>query len=202
MPLFIKLKVGRIMTTKVIKETKSKTKKEMYNNFVIIPDDIKIVIDKNTFSLESKGITQVLPYNQVYVLIEQKDNKLIVTAKKTPKRFVSVVNTTVKLIKNAILGFKKEFVYKLAIVYSHFPITVKIEGNKLLILNFLGEKRPRQTEVMPGVKVMVSGKEITVSGHNLYNVSQTAGNIERTTRVIGHDYRIFDDGCYITERLI
>jgi len=200
--LFIKLKVGRIMTTKVIKETKSKTKKEMYNNFVIIPDDIKIVIDKNTFSLESKGITQVLPYNQVYVLIEQKDNKLIVTAKKTPKRFVSVVNTTVKLIKNAILGFKKEFVYKLAIVYSHFPITVKIEGNKLLILNFLGEKRPRQTEVMPGVKVMVSGKEITVSGHNLYNVSQTAGNIERTTRVIGHDYRIFDDGCYITERLI
>lgn len=190
------------MTTKVIKETKSKTKKEMYNNFVIIPDDIKIVIDKNTFSLESKGITQVLPYNQVYVLIEQKDNKLIVTAKKTPKRFVSVVNTTVKLIKNAILGFKKEFVYKLAIVYSHFPITVKIEGNKLLILNFLGEKRPRQTEVMPGVKVMVSGKEITVSGHNLYNVSQTAGNIERTTRVIGHDYRIFDDGCYITERLI
>jgi len=200
--LFIKLKVGRIMTTKVIKETKSKTKKEMYNNFVIIPDDIKIVIDKNTFSLESKGITQVLPYNQVYVLIEQKDNKLIVTAKKTPKRFVSVVNTTVKLIKNAILGFKKEFVYKLAIVYSHFPITVKIEGNKLLISNFLGEKRPRQTEVMPGVKVMVSGKEITVSGHNLYNVSQTAGNIERTTRVIGHDYRIFDDGCYITERLI
>jgi large subunit ribosomal protein L6 len=187
---------------KIVKEAKPKVKKIVHSNSIDVPNDVKVTIDKNTISLESKGIVQVLPYNQVYVLIEHKENKLIITAKKTPKRFLSVANTTLKIIKNAFLGFTKEFVYKLAVVYSHFPITVKTEGNKILILNFLGEKKPRKTEIMPGVKVVVAGKDITISGHNLHHVSLTAGNIERTTRVIGHDYRIFDDGCYITERHI
>ncbi|MEI8364027.1 MAG: 50S ribosomal protein L6 [archaeon] len=184
------------------KEAKPKVKKEVHSNSIDVPSDVKVTIDKTTLSLESKGIIQVLPYNQVYVLIEHKDNKLIITARKTPKRFLSVANTTLKIIKNALLGFTKEFVYKLSVIYSHFPITVKIEGDKILIMNFLGEKKPRKTEIMPGVKVVVAGKDITVSGHNLHNVSLTAGNIERTSKVVGHDYRIFDDGCYITERHI
>ena len=187
---------------KIKKEVKPQVKKVVHSNSIDVPEGVKVTIEKNTISLESKGIIQVLPYNQVYVSIEHKDNKLIITSKKIPKRFVSVANTTLKLIKNAFLGFTKEFVYKLAVIYSHFPITVKTEGNKILIMNFLGEKKARKTEIMPGVKVVVSGKDITVSGHNLHNVSLTAGNIERTTRVVGHDYRIFDDGCYITERHI
>ena len=191
-----------MVKTKIVKEIKPKIKKELHSNSLAVPEGVKVTIDKNTISLESKGIIQVIPYNQVYILIENKDDQLIITARKTPKRFVSVANTTTKLIKNAYLGFTKEFIYKLSVIYSHFPITVKVEGDKILIVNFLGEKKPRQTEIMPGVKVVVSGKEITVSGHNLYNVSQTAGNLERTTKVIGHDYRIFDDGCYITEKLI
>ena len=135
-----------------------------------------------------------------YISIEKEDNKLKITPRKTPKRFVSVANTTMKLIKNAFLGFNKEFTYKLSVIYSHFPITVKAEGNTISILNFLGEKKARKTQILPGVKVVIDGKDITVSGRNLYNVSQTAGNMERTTRVVGRDYRIFDDGCYITER--
>jgi large subunit ribosomal protein L6 len=185
-----------------VKKTNPKIRKQVKVDSINVPENVKVMIDKNTISLESAGIIQVLPYNQVYISIEHKDNSLIITPRKTSKKFLSVGNTTMKLIKNAFLGFKKEFTYKLSIVYSHFPITVKTEGSKIIIANYLGEKRPRITEIMPGVKVVISGKEITVSGRNLYNVSQTAGNIERTTRVIGHDYRIFDDGCYITERHI
>jgi len=182
------------------KKVEVKPKKTPKSNFVEIPDGVKITIEQRTITLEKSSVVQVIPLNEVYISIEKEDNKLKITPRKTPKRFVSVANTTTKLIKNAILGFDKEFVYKLAVIYSHFPITVKAEGNVISILNFLGEKRPRKTQILPGVKVVIAGKDITVSGRNLYHVSQTAGNIERTTRVVGRDYRIFDDGCYITEK--
>jgi len=191
------------MVAKVKVKTKKaevKPKKVPKSNFISVPEGVKVTIEPKVLTLEKAGVVQLIPVNQVYISIEKEDNQLKITPRKTPKRFVSVANTTTKLIKNAYLGFNKEFTYKLSVVYSHFPITVKAEGNVISILNFLGEKRPRKTQILPGVKVVISGKDITVSGRNLYNVSQTAGNMERTTRVVGRDYRIFDDGCYITER--
>ena len=49
-------------------------------------------------------------------------------------------------------------------------------------------------------KVEVKGKDIIVKGFDKYATGQTAGNIEKATRVIGRDFRIFDDGCYIVEK--
>ncbi|MGC8816572.1 MAG: 50S ribosomal protein L6 [Candidatus Hadarchaeum sp.] len=101
---------------------------------------------------------------------------------------------------NMIKGVTEGFVYKLRTVYSHFPITVKVEGKRVMIHNFLGERSPRVAEIVGDVAVEVKGDEIIVSGINKEEVGQTAFNIEQATSVKYRDRRIFQDGCYIAER--
>ncbi|HOD89737.1 MAG TPA: 50S ribosomal protein L6 [archaeon] len=167
---------------------------------IIIPSDISVNIFKDKIEFSKSGEVQVVIVNPVYLSVEMKDNILCLIPKNSRKINLSILNTTQKLVKNVLQGYEKGYECKLAIVYSHFPITVKVEGNTILISNFLGEKKPRKARCMPGCKVDVKGKEIIVSGKNKYYVSQTAGNIQKATRVTGKDYRIFDDGCYIVEK--
>lgn len=165
-----------------------------------IPADIKVTLGTHDITLEKSGKKNTITYNPVYVSAKFNNNEIELIPKNKKKIIKAVVNTTEKHIINGIKGLDKEYVYKLSIVYSHFPITVKVEGTDIVISNFLGEKKPRKTKVLPGCKVEVKGKDIIVRGHNKYNTGQTAGNIEKTTRVIGRDFRIFDDGCYIVEK--
>jgi large subunit ribosomal protein L6 len=85
-------------------------------------------------------------------------------------------------------------------VYSHFPISVKTQGKSVLIENFTGERRARNIKILGEVKVKIETDDITVSGINLEHVSQTAANIEQSTRVRGKDPRVFLDGLYVFER--
>ena len=63
--------------------------------------------------------------------------------------------TAQNLIKGVTLGFE----YKMRLVYAHFPINANIEndGTKIEIRNFLGEKRVRIVNMLPGAReVLVS----------------------------------------------
>ena len=55
-------------------------------------------------------------------------------------------------MQNLIKGVSAGFEYKMRLVYAHFPINVNIEdGGKLVeIRNFLGEKRVRAVNMLPG----------------------------------------------------
>ena len=79
-------------------------------------------------------------------------------------------------------------------------MSVKIENNFLIILNFLGEKIPRKAIILPDVKVSVNGDIIIVESSNLENAGQTAANIEIATKIRNRDRRIFQDGIYIIEK--
>lgn len=56
-------------------------------------------------------------------------------------------------LQNLIKGVTVGFEYKMRLVYAHFPISVNIEneGTKVEIRNFLGEKRVRIVDLLPGV---------------------------------------------------
>ncbi|MDD3178632.1 MAG: 50S ribosomal protein L6 [Candidatus ainarchaeum sp.] len=182
--------------------TEEKKIKEIKKNIIDVSKDISIKIEKNIIILEKAGVSQEIVFNPVYIYIDVLDNQIIITPRNKKRKFVSVSNTIKKIIMNAINGFDKEYVYTLSIVYSHFPITVKVDGTNIIISNFLGEKKPRKTKIAPGCVVQVNGKEIIVKGKNKYAVGQTAGSLESTARVIGRDYRVFDDGIYITGKNI
>ena len=58
--------------------------------------------------------------------------------------------------------------------YSHFPMTLAVQGQNFVVNNYFGEKVPRSADILPGVDVKVSNKvEITVSGIDKELVGQT-----------------------------
>ncbi len=104
------------------------------------------------------------------------------------------------MVKGVDIGFT----YRLKAVYSHFPMTIKIEGNQMSITNLFGEKVPRIAPLPwspDDVKVEVKNKvDVIVSGVDIEKVGQTAANIERACRIRKRDRRVFQDGIYIVAK--
>ena len=100
-------------------------------------------------------------------------------------------------LKNMVKGVTEGFTYHLKAFYSHFPMTLAVQGQTFVVNNYFGERVPRRSDILPGVEVKVSNKvEVTVSGIDKESVGQTAANIERSTTVKNRDRRVFQDGIY------
>ena len=129
-----------------------------------------------------------------------KDNKIILECKTGNKRNFKTIKSYVAHIKNMFSGLQEEFIYKLESCNVHFPTTIKVEGDNVIITNFLGEKTPRFAKIIPGAKVDVKGQKITVSSRDKNAAGQTSANLEKATKIKSRDRRIFQDGIFLTER--
>ncbi len=112
----------------------------------------------------------------------------------------ALVNTIAAHIENMITGVTKGWRYKMKIIFSHFPINVKVVGDRVEIHNFIGEKAPRIAKILPGVTVKVQGRDLIVEGIDIEKVAQTAANIEQATKIKDFDRRVFMDGIYIYQK--
>ena len=100
-------------------------------------------------------------------------------------------------ICNMVKGVTTGFSYTLRCFYSHFPMTMKVEGSEFVVNNYFGERVPRRADILSGVDVRVENKtDVIVSGIDKEAVGQTAANIERCTTVKNRDRRVFQDGIY------
>jgi large subunit ribosomal protein L6 len=133
--------------------------------------------------------------------IQKEDAVVVVNTRLDRKRQRAMVGTLAAHIANMISGVTKGFEYRMKVVYSHFPIQLKASSSKVIINNFLGERRPRSARILPGAKVEVMKDEVVVSGIDKEMVGQTMANIEQATRVRGFDVRVFQDGVYLVERM-
>jgi large subunit ribosomal protein L6 len=134
------------------------------------------------------------------IAISYDDKSIYIRTQIDKKVQDSVVQTFASHIINMMTGVKSGFEYQLKVVYSHFPIQVKIEGKSVSIGNFLGERKPRVARILGETHVKLHGDEIVVTGINKEDVGQTAANIEQATRIKGRDPRVFQDGIYIIEK--
>lgn len=116
------------------------------------------------------------------------------------KRSQSLLRTWAAHLKNLGGGLTLGVEARLKVVAAHFPMKVQVRGEELVIENFLGEKHPRSTRLVPGTKAEVEGDIVRLSGHDVEQVGQSAANIERTTRIRDYDPRVFQDGIYLIER--
>ena len=104
-------------------------------------------------------------------------------------------------ISNMVKGVSDGFTYNLKAFYSHFPMTLAVNGDIFNVNNYFGERVPRTSAILDGVNVKVQNKtEVVVSGMDKEAVGQTAANIERSTTVKKRDRRVFQDGVYLIEK--
>lgn len=171
----------------------------------MIVEKVKIPQNVNV-SIEGKIIRVTGPNGELKrelwspeVSIKKQDSNIIIESFDKRKKARALVGTLASHISNMIKGVVEGFECRLKIVYAHFPIQVKVEGDKVLIINFLGEKKPREAKIVgKETKVKVISDEVIVTGIDKEAVGQTAANIEQATRVKGYDPRVFQDGIYIT----
>ncbi|MFH0711191.1 MAG: 50S ribosomal protein L6 [Candidatus Aenigmatarchaeota archaeon] len=173
----------------------------MYSKEIIIPDGINVEISNHTVSVSgSKGKLDRKLELEKCSKIEKVENKLKISSENERRKVKAKIGTSIAHVKNMIDGVTRGFVYKLKVIYSHFPITVKVEKEKVIIQNFLGERTSRVAKIIGETQVKLEGQEISVSGIKLEEVSQTAANIEQATRIVGFDKKVFQDGIYITQK--
>ena len=167
---------------------------------VEIPEDVDIKIDRRIVTVKGeKGeLTRDFSHTPISIYIEEK--RITAKANWPRKREAALVGTVCSHVRNMITGVTKGFTYKLKIVFSHFPISVKVKERTVVIENFTGERSPRTAKIVGDSKVAVKGEDIIVNGINLEAVSQTAANIEQATKIRKKDHRVFLDGIYVYER--
>ena len=119
---------------------------------------------------------------------------------KATKKEKRMMNTIAARIRNMIKGSQEKFVYELKVASSHFPMTIKIDGNVATIKNYYGEKVDRKTKIPEGVEVEVKKDIIIIKSANKELAGQAAANFENATKVRNRDRRIFQDGIYITKK--
>lgn len=168
---------------------------------VEVPVGVEVQVEERVVTVKGEKGTITRDFSKAPVTIELDGKTVKVRANWPRKREAALVGTVSSHIQNMIVGVTKGFTYKLKIVFSHFPISVKVKENRVLIENFTGERSSRKARIMGDVKVLAKGDDVVVQGVNLEDVSQTAANIQRATKVKKKDPRVFLDGVYVYERL-
>lgn len=175
---------------------------ELAQRSLPIPEGVQLNVDGRTIKATGPRGTLEEDFSHLPVHFAIEDKSLRVYSPWARKREVALVGTALAHVRNMIRGVTSGYTYKLKLVYAHFPITVKVneKEKKLIIDNFTGEKTPRTAKIVGSVKVKIAGDEIHVQGNRLGDVSQTAANIQSSTKIRDKDQRVFLDGIYIFEK--
>merc|ERR550537_1932770 len=101
-------------------------------------------------------------------------------------------------IQNLFDGVEKKFIYRMRLVYAHFPINLAIVngGKTVEIRNFLGEKIVRKIDMLGDcVCAKTDTKdEIQITGTDVDLVGLSSALIHQSCLVKAKDIRKFLDG--------
>ena len=169
-----------------------------------LPDGISYSMDGDTLTFSKDGSQISREFRHSRISVRASEDSIEVHCALPRRREKALSGTWAAHIRNMVRGIDIGFTYRLKAVYSHFPMTIKIEGNQMSITNLFGEKVPRIAPLPwspDDVKVEVKNKVyVIVSGADIEKVGQTAANIERACRIRKRDRRVFQDGIYIVAK--
>jgi len=166
-----------------------------------IPEGIEIEIKENEMKVRGEKGEVTKRFYHPKLEIKRDGKKIIIETKDEKKETLATVGSWVAHIKNMLKGVKEGYEYKMKISHVHFPMNVSVEGKKIIIKNFLGQKKDRYANIIEDVEVKIEGDEIVIKGVDKEKVGQTAANIEKATKLTKRrDRRIFSDGIFITSK--
>ena len=174
------------------------------NEVIDIPEGVEVTLNQEgaATNVNVKGpngeTSRLFSYPNVNINVE--DSSVVIDSQFPKKRGKAMLGTTRSHISNMITGVTDGFTYKMKIIYAHFPMTVKVNGDIINIDNFIGERAPRTSKIVGSAKVNVKGDEVTITGVNKEDVGQTMANLEQATKIMGKDPRVFQDGIYLISK--
>ena len=132
---------------------------------ITVPQGIAIELkDNHTLSLSNGKGTLTRTFKSHRLSLSIKGQKVILEGKPVNKQTSALLMTVVAHIKNMVEGLMFGYKYEMTLTYSHFPMTAKLEGNEVIISNFIGEKFPRRALIVGDTKVSIKGQDITLTG--------------------------------------
>jgi len=167
---------------------------------ISIPENVEVELDDGVVKVSSGKNNLERRFVYPMVTITKEGNDIIFASKNATKREKRMINSFKSHIKNMIRGVGSDYVYRLMICSSHFPMNVSVEKDELVIKNFLGEKISRKVKIINGIKVTIEGNIIKINGADKENAGRMAGKIEMLTKIKNRDKRVFQDGCYIFDK--
>ncbi len=174
--------------------------KEKISESVKFGEGVTAEIKGQVLTLKAFGKEISKSFRLPKVTIKVESDGITFSSEKATKRELKLINSSVAHVDNMISGLKEDFTYVLEACNVHFPMTLKLEKNILLINNFLGEKTPRKALIHPAVKAEIKGQKIVLTSHNKEALGETVSNMEKATKIRNRDRRIFQDGIYLVER--
>jgi len=172
----------------------------MFSMTYEILGDVKVEVHGREVVVTSEGKENRRFFKAKHVEVKKDNGTLTVFTDSHKKRDRADVGTVMGHIKNMVVGIEKGTTYKLKVIYSHFPMSIKLEGKVLSVENFLGEKNPRSLNIPDDVEVKLEGPDIILTGINKERVGLCASQIEQICKVTKLDRRVFQDGIYIVEK--
>ncbi|MCQ1538675.1 50S ribosomal protein L6 [Methanocalculus taiwanensis] len=172
----------------------------VHRESIDIPSGVQIQMDGDNIVVKGpKGeLQRSMYYPNISVSIE--DGVVVISTESNRKTVYAMVGTFASHIRNMCIGVTEGFEISMKVVYSHFPIQLKLHPGILEIGNFLGEKMVRNAKILNDVTVKVGSDEVFVTGIDKEKVGNTAANIEKATRIRKRDPRVFQDGIYRVEK--
>jgi large subunit ribosomal protein L6 len=167
---------------------------------VSIPAGVTVTLTESVLKVKGPKGELVRDMWHPAIKISIDDGSAVFSTESPKKQVIAMVGTLASHCSNMCTGVTRGYLYSLRVVYSHFPIQLKLQDGKLEINNFLGEKYSRSARILPGTTVKVGTDEVTVTGIDKELVGSTAANIEKATRIRDRDPRVFQDGIYIVAR--
>lgn len=172
-----------------------------YVSTLEIPDGISVSLEDRIISVKGKLGTIKKDFTKLPAFLTIENNIVKIEPYGTRRKDFAISKTAQSIINNMIKGVQNGYKYRMKIVFAHFPITVKIKDGRVHVENFFGERKARISNIVgDSTKVSIEGDDIVITGPHLEHVSQTAANIELSTRVKNKDQRVFLDGVYVYSR--
>jgi len=166
-----------------------------------VPENVKVTEKHRILNVEgSLGKTRK-NFKKIPVDLQVSGKNITLKSFGTRKKDYAIFKTAESIINTLIKGVQQGYTFKMKIVYAHFPITVKVKDNYVLVENFQGERAARISKIVGDTKVVSKGDDVIITGPVLTDVSQTAGSLQQNTKVKNKDHRVFLDGIYLFEKL-
>ena len=107
---------------------------------ILIPDGVSSNIDGNTVTITKEGnsLSRDFEHNRVEVL--SSGSGLEVRCSLPRRSEKALAGTWAAHLRNMVKGVDQGFEYRLKAVFSHFPMSLKVDGDKFRITNMLGKR--------------------------------------------------------------